>query len=96
MVVWGRAPDNFFRGRVLKSLRDFSRLSSALHAHPWAPGLPLHPFKNYSGPSYELIGNLNNGLQPESTFYRLVNTKAYYETIMLTNQQAIIAAQTRA
>ena len=29
MVVWGRAPDNFFRGRVLKSLRDFSRLSSA-------------------------------------------------------------------
>ncbi|HPG59873.1 MAG TPA: hypothetical protein PKW98_18790, partial [Candidatus Wallbacteria bacterium] len=48
------------------------------------------------GPCYELKINLNNGLQPESTFYRLVNTKAYYKTIMLTYHQAIIAAQTRA
>ncbi len=37
-------------------------------AHPWAPALPLHPFKNYSGPCYELKINLNNGLQPESSF----------------------------
>ena len=43
-----------------------------------------------------LKNNLNNGLQPESSFYRLVNTKACYKTLKLTNQQAIIAVQTRA
>ncbi|HOD39582.1 MAG TPA: hypothetical protein PKL57_03420, partial [Candidatus Wallbacteria bacterium] len=63
---------------------------------PWAPKPPLHPSKILSGPCYELKNNFNNELKPESSFYRLVNTKAYYKTIMLTNQQAIIAAQTRA
>ncbi len=93
---FGQAPDNFFRGRVLKSLRDFSRLSSASLAHPWAPKPPLHPFKNYSGPCCKLKINLNSGLQPESTLIGWLTLNACYKTIMLTNRQAIIAAQTRA
>jgi len=35
---------------------------------PWAPAIPLHPFKNYSGPCYTLKSNLNNELQHESIF----------------------------
>jgi len=42
-----------------------------------------------------LKNNLNNGLQPESSFYRLVNTKACYKTLKLTSKPLLLRRRER-
>jgi len=91
-VSVGQGARQVFSGTRSKIPPGFLPLELSASRPSWAPALPLHPSKILSGPCYKLKSNFNNGLPPESTFYRLVNTKAYYKTIMLTNQQAIIVA----